>query len=60
MTNQQICAIQTHQKSDGKWYYVIVVDGETGVLMGPHDTEEEAIAAGEKDLDDLGLKDDDD
>lgn len=60
MSNEQTCSIQTHQKSDGKWYYVVVINGDTGVLMGPHDTEEEAIDAGRKDLDDLGICDDDD
>jgi len=59
MSNEQTCSIQTHRKNDGKWYYVVVIDGETGVLMGPHDTEEEAIAAGQKDLDDLDICDDD-
>ncbi|MGH6862336.1 MAG: hypothetical protein ACRECY_18985 [Phyllobacterium sp.] len=59
MANDQTCSIQTHRKSDGKWYYVVVVGGEAGVLMGPHENEEEAIAAGEKDLHDLGLDDDD-
>ncbi len=59
MTNEQRCFVQTDQKSDGKWYYVIVIDGETGVLMGPHDTEDEALAAGQQELENLGFCDDD-
>ncbi|MHC1547564.1 hypothetical protein [Phyllobacterium sp. K27] len=58
MTCEQRCYIQADKKSDDKWYYVVVVDGETGVLMGPHDTEDEALAAGRKDLENLGICDD--
>ncbi|EJN05565.1 hypothetical protein [Phyllobacterium sp. YR531] len=58
MSNDQRCCVQTDKKSDGKWYYVVVVDGETGVLMGPHDTEDEALAAGQKELENLGICDD--
>jgi hypothetical protein len=58
MTSEQRCYVQTDKKSDGKWYYVVVIDGETGALMGPHDTEDQALAAGQKDLENLSINDD--
>lgn len=40
--------VKAMQKNDdGKWYYVIAADGVDGSKVGPYETEEEAIAAGE-------------
>lgn len=40
----------TQKNDDGRWYYVITVDDEAGNKVGPYETEEEAIAAGEQKL----------
>lgn len=58
MTSEQTCLVQAHQKSDGNWYYVLVIDGETGAVSGPHDTEEDARTAGERELRELGMLED--
>ncbi|QND52339.1 hypothetical protein HB779_10755 [Phyllobacterium sp. 628] len=55
MGNELACHVTVRQKSDASWYYVLVVDGETGSQSGPYKTEEEAQTAGEKELADLDL-----
>ncbi len=40
----------TQKNDDGRWYYVITIDQEEGNKVGPYDTKEEAIAAGEQKL----------
>ncbi len=40
----------TQKNDDGQWYYVIMIDDEAGDKVGPFETEEEAIAAGEEEL----------
>jgi hypothetical protein len=43
--------IKAAQKNDdGKWYYVITVKGVDGPKVGPYESEEEAIADGQKKL----------
>ncbi|MHC1548301.1 hypothetical protein [Phyllobacterium sp. K27] len=43
--------VKAVQKNDeGNWYYVITMDGVEGSKVGPYDTEEEAIAAGQTSL----------
>ncbi|MBA8880547.1 hypothetical protein [Phyllobacterium myrsinacearum] len=40
----------TQKNDDGQWYYVITIDDEEGDRVGPFETEEEALAAGEEKL----------
>jgi hypothetical protein len=58
MSNEQICHVTVRQKNDTSWYYVLTVDGEAGPQIGPYKSEQEAQAAGEKELADLDLSTD--
>lgn len=51
MPNDQNVKVTAHQKNDdNKWYYAISVAGEAGSRVGPYDSEEEALEAGEQAL----------
>ncbi len=40
----------TQKNDDGRWYYVITMDGIEGSSVGPYDSEEEAVEAGRRKL----------
>lgn len=44
----------TQKNDDGRWYYVITIGQEEGNKVGPYDTQEAAIAAGEQKLAESG------
>ncbi|MEK1888200.1 MAG: hypothetical protein AAAB35_11630 [Phyllobacterium sp.] len=49
MTGEPNAKITATQKNDdGRWYYVITINGEESAKVGPYETEEEALAAGQK------------
>ncbi|UXN64759.1 MULTISPECIES: hypothetical protein [Phyllobacterium] len=51
MSSETSTTVSASQKNDdGQWYYVITTGGEQGPKVGPYETEEEAIAAGEQQL----------
>jgi hypothetical protein len=51
MSSEPNATVTASQKNDdGQWYYVITTGGEQGPKVGPYETEEEAIAAGEQKL----------
>ncbi|MCO4315821.1 hypothetical protein M8997_001385 [Phyllobacterium sp. 21LDTY02-6] len=51
MADEAETTIRAMQKNDdGKWYYTITIDDEEGPKVGPFETEEAALAAGEEDL----------
>jgi hypothetical protein len=57
MSDDQTAKVTAHQKNDDdKWYYSISGDDER---VGPYDSEEEALAAGEEVLDEMASDDDD-
>ena len=57
MSDDQTAKVTAHQKNDDdKWYYSISGDDER---VGPYDSKEEALAAGEEVLDEMASDDED-
>ncbi len=40
----------TQKNDDGRWYYIITIDGTEGPRVGPYDSEDEAVEAGRQKL----------
>ncbi|QND53801.1 hypothetical protein HB779_19315 [Phyllobacterium sp. 628] len=49
-TEPNVTVTATQKNDDGQWFYVITIDDVAGDKVGPYETEEEAIAAGEEEL----------